>query len=75
MKDLSSFLNEKKDTAKAHSVKEGEGRDDKRYLELLSKYKQARKKKDGGKREFKMLEKLLKTGDVSKKAKLAGAYL
>ena len=75
MKDLNSFLNEKKDTSKAHSVKEGEGRDDKRYLELLSQYKEARKKKDGGKREFKALKKLEREGDVSKKAKLAGAYL
>ena len=76
MKRLDSFLNEKKDTSGAHSVKEGEGADDKQSLALLSEYKQARKYKEGAaKRLFKLIRKLERDGDVSAKAKLAGAYL
>ena len=76
MKSLNDFLNEEKDTSKAHSVKEGEGADDKKYLDLMHQYKQARKSDQTEARKlFREIERLREKGDVSKQAKLAGAYL
>lgn len=76
MKDLSDFLSEKKDNTKPHVAKEDEGTDDKKYLALASDYKIARQSNQGSaKRLFKQMEKLVKSGDVSAKVKLAVAYL
>ena len=74
MKDLSKFIQEKKeDDAKP---KKGEGADDKAYLKLMSDYKVARR--GDAKKANKILakaEKLAKDGDVSKQAKITAAYL
>ena len=74
MKDLSKFLQEKKeDDAKP---KKGEGGDDKAFLKLMSDYKVARR--GDSKEANKILakaQKLIEKGDVSKKAQLTAAYL
>jgi len=79
MKNLSDYLNEKKqDTTKAHKGKEGEGADDKKFIALMVEYKTLRKKKGEKESAAKILKKardLSKDGDVSKKAKVAAAYL
>ena len=79
MKNLSDYLNEKKqDTKKAHKAKEGEGADDKKYIALMVEYKTLRKKKDDKVKAASVLKKAMelgKSGDVSKKAKVAAAYL
>lgn len=74
MKDLSKFLQEKKDDDS--KPKKGEGLDDKDYLKLMSDYKVARR--GDAKKANKILakaEKLAQDGDVSKQAKLTAAYL
>jgi len=77
MKDLNNFLNEKKEESKkAKAVKEDEGADDKQYIKLMGEYKQLRKK--DSKKANELLEKIFdlgKKGDVSKNAKIAGAYI
>ncbi len=76
MKEINQFLNEK-ETKKPHRVKEGEGADDQKYMALMSEYKMARRMMPG-KEANKILDKAMKLGrdgDVSKNAKLAGAYL
>ena len=77
MKELDKFLNEKKESKKTpHITKKGEGADDKKYLAMMGKYKQLRK--TDTKEANKLLEKTMKLGkegDVSKKAKIAGAYI
>ncbi|QBP06018.1 hypothetical protein [Synechococcus phage S-B68] len=74
MKDLSKFLSEKKeDKSKARPAKKDEGVNDEQFLALMSEYKQLRR------RDTEAANKLLKQAqglkDVSKKAKLAAAYL
>ena len=77
MKDLNNFLSEKKEESKkAKPSKDEEGADDKQYIKMMSEYKQLRKK--DSKKANELLEKIFKlgkTGDVSKKAKIAGAYI
>ena len=77
MKDLSRFLNEKKeDSSKPRLAKKGEGTADAQYLELMSKYKVMRQ--SNSEESAKLLEqaqKLVEGGEVSKKALLAAAYL
>ena len=79
MKNLSDYLNEKKqDTTKAHKGKEGEGADDKKFMALMVEYKTLRKNRDDKEAAAKVLKKAMelgKSGDVSKKAKVAAAYL
>ena len=75
MKTLGGMFSEE-NKKKAHSVKEGEGADDKKYVRLMEEYKRTRK--TDPKEANKILEKakeLAKNGDVSKKAKIAGAYI
>ncbi len=75
MKTLGSMFSEE-DKRKAHPVKEGEGADDKKYVRLMEEYKRVRK--TDPKEANKILEKakkLARSGDVSKKAKIAGAYI
>ena len=77
MKDLSKFLSEKKkDTSKPHTVDKEEGADDKKYLDLMAKYKKLRR--DGEDEEaqkvLKRAQKMSKSGDISKKAKVLAAY-
>ena len=76
MKNLHEFQLEENDKKKKpHASKDG-GADDKKYVALMAEYKQLRR---GDKDEAnKMLEKALKLakdGDVSKEAKIAGAYI
>lgn len=77
MKNLHEFqLQEKENRKKAHATKEGEGADDKKYIALMSEYKQLRRTDTA--EANKLLEKILKLGkdgDVSKKAKIAAAYI
>lgn len=79
MKDLNKFLNEKKEEKKkAHTVKEGEGADDKKFIKMMGDYKQMRKNPKKDKEANKLLAdifKLGREGDVSDDAKVAGAYL
>ena len=77
MKDLNNFLSEKKDEKKkAHATKEGEGADDQKYVRLMEQYKRARRgDSDKANKILEKAMKLAKDGDVSKKAKIAGAYI
>ena len=77
MKDLNNFLSEKKEESKkAKPAKDEEGADDKQYIKLMGEYKQARKKdKDKANKILEKAMKLSKDGDVSKNAKIAGAYI
>ena len=75
MKTLGGMFSEE-DKRKAHPVKEGEGADDKKYVRLMEEYKRARR--GDAKEASKILDKakkLARNGDVSKKAKVAGAYI
>ena len=75
MKTLGGMFSEE-DKRKAHPVKEGEGADDKKYVRLMEEYKRVRK--TDPKEANKILDKakkLARNGDVSKKAKIAGAYI
>lgn len=75
MKTLGDMFSEE-DKRKAHPVKEGEGADDKKYVRLMEEYKRVRK--TDPKEANKILDKaknLARNGDVSKKAKVAGAYI
>jgi hypothetical protein len=77
MKRLGDMFSEE-DKKKAHPVKEGEGADDKMYVELLGRYKRLRHNKNKQKEAQALLRKAMKLameGDVSKKAKTAGAYI
>lgn len=77
MKNLHEFqLEEQNKKKKPHLKKESEGTDDKKYLLMMGEYKQLRIRDT--KEANKLLEKifkLAKEGDVSKKAKIAAAYI
>jgi hypothetical protein len=80
MKELNDFVSEEaKKKAKKHTTKDKEeGADDKRYIAMMQKYKKMRrdpKRKDEANELLDDALKLSRTGDVSKKAKIAGAYL
>jgi hypothetical protein len=80
MKELNDFVSEEtKKKAKKHATKDKEaGADDKRYISMMQKYKQMRrdpKKKDEANSLLDDALKLAKNGDVSKKAKIAAAYM
>ena len=78
MKELDKFLEEKKeDKSKAHQVKEGEGADDKEYVLTMEKYKRERRRlpREEANKILDKAKKLKKEGDVSKRARIAGAYI
>lgn len=79
MKDLNSFITEKAKAAKKEQpLKRKQGADDATYLELMGKYKQARRKDRDSDKTQKLLkdaQQLKKTGDVSADAKLAANYI
>lgn len=81
MKHLNHFLSEEDtDTTKPHLVDAEEGKDDKKFLALMGEYKQARKDSSasGQTAAAKLFEKAIKLatdGEVSKRAKIAAAYL
>ena len=77
MIDLEDFLGKENNDKKPRAVKEGEGADDQKYIDLMGQYKMARRVKPA-KEANKILDEAMKlgrTGDVSKNAKLAAAYL
>ena len=77
MKELDSFLNEKKEEEKKpHATKEGRGADDKKYVRMMEEYKILRRSdKDKANKLLEKAFKLAKEGDVSKMAITAGAYI
>ena len=80
MKNLNDFVSEEaKKKSKKHPTKDKkEGADDKRYIAMMQKYKRLRRQPDKKDEANSLLDdalKLAKTGDVSKNAKIAGAYL
>lgn len=71
MKNFKSIFENKEEDIRP--TKKDEGADDKEYLELMSQYKVTRHKdKDAS---VKILAQAMDLKDVSKKAKLAAAYL
>ena len=80
MKDLSNFLNEEeksKDKSKPHATenKTEEG-DDKRFIVMMEEYKRLRRTdRDEANKLLEKAMKLARTGKVSKKAKIAAAYI
>ena len=77
MKDINSFLTEKETQSKKEKpLKKGRGADDELYVELMGRYKRARHgDKDKASEILAKAQKLASKGDVSKKAKIAGAYI
>lgn len=77
MKNLDSFITEKaKAKKKEQPLKRNQGADDKTYLELMGKYKKARRRDyEKAQKYRKDAEQLKKTGDVSDDARLAANYL
>ena len=77
MKELNSFLNEKKESKKKpHATKKGEGKDDKKYVTMMEEYKRLRRTdREAANELLKKAQKLAKNGDVSENAKIAGAYI
>ena len=77
MKDLQSFINEEeKKKSEAKPVKPGEGADDQKFILMVEAYKRMRRTdQEGAKQLFDKAMKLKKSGDVSKKAVLAAAYI
>ena len=74
-KELKNFISES-DKPKKEEKTSDRGLDDKEYVKLMEKYKRARRTE--GKSANRYLEKdkmLAKKGDVSDKAKVAGAYI
>ena len=75
MKELNSFLTEKK---KDRPLRKDEGKDDKEYIKLMGHYKHVARKtmsREEANKHLAKAMKLAKEGDVSKKAKTAGAYI
>ena len=76
MKDLSTFLTERKEEDRP--LRKDEGKDDQLYIDLMGYYKHVARKSMDRKEANKYLtkaQKLAKEGDVSKNAKTAGAYI
>ena len=74
MKELNSFLNEKKE----RPLRKDEGADDQEYIDLIGHYKHVARKTQSREEANKYLDKAMKLareGDVSKKAKLAAQYI
>ncbi len=74
MNDLNNFLSEKKD----RPLRKGEGKDDQEYCDLMGHYKNVARHQMEPKEANKYLDKarkLAKEGDVSKNARLYGAYI
>ena len=76
MKNLDSFISEEsKKKEKAHATKKG-GADDKKYVTMMEEYKRLRRTdREAANDLLKKARKLAKEGDVSKNAKIAGAYI
>jgi len=76
MKNLNDFISEEsKKKEKAHVTKKG-GADDKKYVTMMEEYKRLRRTdREAANDLLKKAQKLAKEGDVSKNAKIAGAYI
>ena len=75
MKELNSFLTEKK---KDRPLRKDEGKDDQKYIDLMGYYKHVARKtmdREEANKHLAKAKKLAKEGDVSKKARTAGAYI
>ena len=77
MKNLNKFLDEKKeeDKKKPHLVKDGEGKNDKKFIKLMGEYKKLRRDPDKMKEAKAKLKAAQTLKDVSADAKVAAAYL
>ena len=76
MKELSKFLKEQEEQEEIRPLGEDEGADDKEFFELMSQYKQLRRKdRKAADNILAQAQKLSQKGDVSDKIKLAAAYL
>lgn len=73
MKELSKFLREQNEEEGARPLKDGEGADDQEFFELMSQYKDVRRKDP--KAAKLLLTQAQELEDVSPKVKLAAAYL
>jgi len=76
MKDLNTFLTERKEEERP--LRKDEGKDDQLYIDLMGYYKHVARKSMDTKEANKYLVaalKLGKEGDVSKNAKLGAAYI
>jgi len=76
MKNLSDFISEEDKKKKGIHASKDDGADDKKYVAMMSEYKRLRRTDTKVANE--LLEKILKLGkegDVSHKAKIAGAYI
>ncbi len=73
MKELDKFLREQKEEEGPRPLKDGEGADDKEFFELMSQYKEIRRKDP--KAATLLLTQAQELEDVSHKVKLASAYL
>ncbi len=75
MKNLNHFLTEKK---KDRPLRKDEGKDDQEYIDLMGHYKHVARKtmhRDEANKYLHKAIKLAQDGDVSEKAKSAGAYI
>ena len=75
MKELNSFLTEKN---KDRPLRKDEGKDDQKYIDLMGYYKHVARKtmdREEANKHLAKAMKLAKEGDVSKKARTAGAYI
>lgn len=76
MKDLNTFLSERKEEKRP--LRKDEGKDDQLYIDLMGYYKHVARKQRDRTEANKYLHKaqeLGRNGDVSENAKLAGAYI
>ena len=76
MKNFNSIFEHDHHEEDIRPAKKGEGADDKQYLLLMSEYKKTRRSDiEAAKELLLQAQDLLEKGDVSRKAKLAAAYL
>jgi len=75
MKTLQQF-DEEKNKKKEKPLKEGQGADDKKYVLLMEEYRRVRRRdQDKADKIMEKAKKLKREGDVSPRARLAGAYI
>lgn len=75
MKDLNKFISEEE---KDRPLRKDEGKDDQEYIDLMGYYKHVARRTmppEEANKHLKKAMRLARTGDVSKNARLAGAYI
>ena len=78
MKDLNKFIAEKAANASKRPLDKDTGADDKEYVQMMERYKRMRRDPSRKKEARNLLKdtiELGRNGDVSEKAKIAGAYI